>query len=63
MSDSNKPFQKGSTFLVVLLGAITVFFAAYAIFVPDDRYFALVFVMIGLVGTWRQFSAWQEKRK
>ena len=62
MNFFDNPFKKGSNFLLTLGIAGTLFFAVYGFFEPEDRYFSLFFVLIGLFFTWRQYLAWKEHR-
>ena len=63
MNFFDKQFRKGSTFMLSLFIVMTLFFAFYAVFEPDDRTFSLVLFVVGLFGSWRQYLAWNQKRQ
>ncbi len=63
MNIIDRQFQKGSGFMVLLGVVLTLFFTAYAIIEPEQKYFSLFLTLIGLTGTWRQYVVWSRKRK
>jgi hypothetical protein len=51
-----------SLVLLLLFAAATIVIAADGAMRPERKYLSLGFFFVGLLGTWRQFSAWRGAR-
>lgn len=55
--------QRG-TIVSILIGATaTLVLIIYAVAWRENLYITLVFVVVGLLGTWREYVVWQRRRQ
>lgn len=62
MNAFDRQFQNGSLFFVLLGAAGVLLFAVWAVIEPEQRYASLFCVLLGIVGTWRQYVIYARKR-
>lgn len=62
MNAFDRQFQTGSPFLIALFSLATLFFVGVGMLWPEDKYFALLVVMLGLSGVWKHVRAYQRKK-
>ncbi len=49
--------------LLLLFALATVIIAIDGALRPERRYLSLIFFIIGVVGTWRQYLSWRQARR
>ncbi|MGD2120955.1 MAG: hypothetical protein PVJ76_04385 [Gemmatimonadota bacterium] len=47
---------------ILLYGSATIVMIGGAAFYPEYRYLYLLFVVLGLAGTWKAYRRWEEAR-
>ncbi|QXD14117.1 hypothetical protein GQ464_011670 [Rhodocaloribacter litoris] len=62
MNRIDRALQPGSGYMVLLGLALTVFFAVMSVTDAGHRHPALLFTLLGLIGTWRHYVVWRRKR-
>jgi hypothetical protein len=48
--------------LMLIFALATLIIAIDGVLRPERRYLSLVFLIIGLLGTWRQYLRWRQDR-
>jgi hypothetical protein len=51
-----------SLLLMLLFALATLVIAIDGVLRPERKYISLLFFVVGLVGTWRQYLAWRRDR-